>query len=171
MPVIWDTIQEIQRTARLMGYVTSIGGRRHHKPKPYYDNKQKRWVDGIYKMTNYQIQGAAAEVLKRALVNISKSGILDVIQLHLTVHDENVASIPMTHEGVEAAVELEKCMDLAYLDRLKVPIRAEGGIGSSWAAKHSEQEWQDLRIKHGFGSSRDMQKRLWKETGHKGEIA
>lgn len=170
LPVIGDTVKEIHREAKLMGYVTSIGGRRHHKPKPSWNPVTQKWDDHIYKMVNYKIQGSAAEVLKRALVLIYQSGALNTLRLHLTVHDENVCSVPMSKEGVEAAVELERCMNLAYLSELNVPIRAEGGIGMSWNGKHSEREWQDLRVKYGFGTSSDMQKALWKQTGHTTEI-
>lgn len=175
LPVIGDSVQEIQRSARLMGYVKSIGGRRHHKPKPFWNPKTKKWDDGMYKMTNYFIQGSAAEVLKKALVNMLKSGLIsglgdDDFKLHLTIHDENVASLPKNKKGVEMGVEMERCMNMAYLEQLSVPIRAEGGIGDSWDAKHSEQAWQDLRVQYGWGTSKEMQKRLWRETGHTTEI-
>lgn len=151
LPVVKDTMRYIENQARVQGYVTSIGGRRHHKPKSYF--KDGKWNDGIYKITNYLIQGGAAEVLKNALVKAWKLGLFNVLTMHISVHDENVFSVPKTKEGIEAAVELEKCMNESYNDRLLVPIKACGGIGENWGAKHAEEDWQKLREQYGFGRS------------------
>ena len=52
-----------------------------------------------------------------------------------------------------AAAELEACMNNAYKDRLKVPMKAVGGIGDNWNGKHAEDDWQKLREKYGLGRS------------------
>ena len=161
LPMLQTTCLNIQNEAKMFGYVTSLGGRRHHNPKATFDPSTGRWNNGLYKMTNYKIQGSASEVLKKALVTSWKSGVFDTLKMHLTVHDENVCSVPKTKEGVEAAVELERCMDMAYSEVLNVPIRATGGIGDNWNGKHSEDDWQKLRIEYGMGSSSDMQKQVW----------
>ena len=153
MPVIKDTMNYIQNLAKMQGYVESISGRRHHKPKPYYDPERGKWNDGIYKMTNYLIQGSAADILKRGLVDAWESGVFNTLKMHVTVHDENVCSVPKTHEGVEAAAALEACMNNAYKSRLLVPMKAVGGIGDSWDSKHAEEDWQKLRLEHGLGKS------------------
>lgn len=151
MPVVNDTMRHFEDVARTIGYVTSIGGRRHHKPKPVFVNG--KWNDGIYKMTNYMLQGSAAEILKRALVKCYNDGVFDVLTFHITVHDENVVSIPKTREGVEAAVYMEQCMNDSYKDVLRVPLKAVGGVGDDWGAKHSEEDWQNIREQYGFRRS------------------
>lgn len=167
LPIIAQTIQLIQNEARTFGYVTSLGGRRHHNPKPVFENG--RWNNGLYKMTNYKIQGGGADLLKQGLVLAWKEGVFNDITMHITVHDENVCSVPKTRAGIEAAAHLEECMDKAYYELLSVPIRAEGGLGDNWSAKHSEQAWQDARKQYGLESSSEMQQRLW-NVHHTGKI-
>lgn len=153
MPVIKDTMGYIQNLAKMQGFVTSISGRKHHKPKPYFDPAVGKWNDGLYKMTNYLIQGSASDILKKGLVDSWESGVFDVLKMHLTVHDENVCSVPKSKEGVEAAVHMEACMNNAYKDILTVPMKAVGGIGDSWDSKHAEDDWQNLREQYGFARS------------------
>ena len=140
MPVIKDTMLCIQNLAKVQGYVTSLSGRHHHRPRPYFDSTTGKWNDGIYKMTNYLIQGSAADILKKGLLDAWNSGVFNTLKMHITVHDENVCSVPKTKEGVEAAAELEACMNNAYKDRLKVPMKAVGGIGDNWNGKHAEDD-------------------------------
>ena len=153
MPVIKDTMLYIQNLATVQGYVESIGGRYHHRPRPYFDPTTGKWNEGLYKMTNYLIQGSAADILKKGLLDAWNSGVFNTLKMHITVHDENVCSVPKTKEGVEAAAELEACMNNAYKDRLLVPMKAVGGIGDNWNGKHAEDEWQNLREKYGLGRS------------------
>lgn len=153
MPVIKDTMLCIQNLAKVQGYVTSLSGRHHHRPRPYFDPTTGKWNDGIYKMTNYLIQGSAADILKKGLLDAWNSGVFNTLKMHITVHDENVCSVPKTKEGVEAAAELEACMNNAYKDRLSVPMKAVGGIGDNWNGKHAEDDWQKLREKYGLGRS------------------
>lgn len=153
MPVIEDTILSIQNIAKVYGYVESLSGRHHHRPSPYFDPTTGKWHDGLYKMTNYLIQGSAADILKKGLLDAWNSGVFNTLKMHITVHDENVCSVPKTKEGVEAAAELEACMNNAYKDRLLVPMKAVGGIGDNWNGKHAEDDWQKLREKYGLGRS------------------
>lgn len=153
MPVIKDTMTYIQNLAKAQGYVASIGGRYHHKPKPYFDPATGKWNDGIYKMTNYLIQGSASDILKKGLLDAWKEGVFNTLKMHITVHDENVCSVPKSREGVEAAAHLEACMNNAYKKQLTVPMKAVGGIGDSWNGKHAEDDWQALREKYGLGRS------------------
>lgn len=148
LPVVKDTMHWVEETTRMQGYVEGIGGRRHHKPKPTFVNG--RINDGIYKMTNYLFQGSAAEIIKRAMLNAWDDGVFDVLTMHIQVHDELVVSIPQSKEGVEAAVHMEECMNNSYKDRLSVPIKAVGGVGDDWGAKHAEEDWQQIREQYGF---------------------
>lgn len=148
LPVVKDTMNHINMMSKKQGYIKSIGGRIHHKPKPFFINGS--WNDGIYKMTNYLIQGSAADILKKGLVDAYKKGLFNILTLHLTVHDENVFSIPQDKEGVEAAVEFIQTMNASYKERLLVPMKVECGVGPNWGYKHSEKEWEELKEKYGF---------------------
>jgi DNA polymerase I-like protein with 3'-5' exonuclease and polymerase domains len=144
MPFVRATCDAISNEARVRGYVVSIGGRVHHKPKPQYDVETGRWNDGLYKMTNYKIQGLASDTLKRGLVDAYEVGLLDILKLHATVHDENVLSIPYTIEGIQAAQEFQMCMENAYKDRWTVPIRTSGDVGPSWGYQ-KDDIWLEMK--------------------------
>jgi twinkle protein len=129
-PVIKDTMRWVEFVVKQSGYIRSIGNRVHHKPKSYFMNGKMN--DGIYKMTNYLIQGSCADLLKAALVKAYKDGVFNVLKLHLTVHDENVVSIPKTNEGTDAALHLKECMEKAYSERMLVPMRVAVEVGPNW---------------------------------------
>lgn len=143
LPVVKDTMNYVQNLAKRQGFVKSIGNRIHHKPKAYFIDG--RWNDGIYKMTNYLIQGSAADILKKGLVDALDAGVFKVLTMHITVHDENVVSIPYNKIGTEAAMEFQKCMNDSYHERLTVPMKAEGGVGPNWGYKHAEQIWENMK--------------------------
>jgi DNA polymerase-1 len=129
-PVIRETMRAIEAEAQNTGHVTSIGGRRHHKPKPYF--MDGKWNSGIYKVTNYLIQGSAAEILKKGLVDCWKAGVFGTLKLHMTIHDENVVSVPYNKEGYEAALEMQRLMTDAYKERLSIPMVVNVEGGANW---------------------------------------
>jgi DNA polymerase I-like protein with 3'-5' exonuclease and polymerase domains len=142
-PVIKDTMAWAQAVTKQNGSIMSIGGRVHHKPRPVYEDG--RWNDGLYRMTNYLIQGSAAEILKKGLVKGWKDGVFNVLKLHLTVHDENVPSIPYNMLGVEAALHFQhECMETAYADRLLVPLKVVGEVGPNWGWWKGDI-WEDMQ--------------------------
>jgi len=121
MTFVKPTVMAIQAMAQRDKGVRSIGGRWHHGPP-----------DGTswYKMTNYLIQGSAADINKMGLRDAWKQGIFKVLKVHLTVHDETVCSVPKTKEGLEAVEALQRCM--CDCVRLKVPVIVEPGIARNW---------------------------------------
>jgi DNA polymerase-1 len=142
LPVIKDTMNWAQQVTQQTGYIRSIGGRVHHKPRPVYENG--RWNNGLYKMTNYLIQGSASEILKLGLIDAWDAGVFDVLRLHLTVHDENVVSIPYNKQGTDAARELQYLMEAAYKEVLLVPMKAVGEVGPTWGYWESDI-WTDMQ--------------------------
>lgn len=132
LPVIRDTMQIVQEISKIQGYIMTIGGRYQHKPKPMWDPITGKVNDFIYKMLNKLIQGSAADILKFAILRAFEAGIFDVLPFHITVHDENVVSIPYNKEGTEAAIELKHIMDTSFIDKLKVPMKAAAEVGPNW---------------------------------------
>jgi DNA polymerase-1 len=141
LPVIKDTMKRIELIVQQQGYIRSIGGRAHHKPKPIFDNG--KWNTGMYRMTNYEIQGTASDILKKALVNAYEDGIFDTMPLHLTVHDEIDVSVPYNKAGTEAMKELKHIMESTYKSRLNVPMRANIEVGANWGA-WSDKIWKEM---------------------------
>lgn len=132
LPVIRDTMKVIENIAKMQGYVMTIGGRYQHKPKPQYDPATGKINDFIYKMLNKLIQGSAADILKFALLAAWDAGVFDILKMHLTVHDENVVSVPFNKIGTEACVELKRIMDMSFHSVLKVPMKAACELGPNW---------------------------------------
>jgi DNA polymerase I-like protein with 3'-5' exonuclease and polymerase domains len=121
----------IENTIRNQGYMISIGGRIRHKPPPEL-NQHGRWSVPYYKMTCVLIQGSAAEILKKGLADAMDAGVFNVTPMHLSVHDENVISIPFNKTGTEAAQELIHCMEQSYHERLTVPLTSSCEVGPNW---------------------------------------
>jgi|SRR5262245_16974743 len=144
MPFVKATCDAIMNEARTRGYVVSIGGRVHHKPKPYYDPDLGRYNTGLYKMPNYKIQGLCSDTIKRGLVDGYEAGVFDYLKLYATVHDENVIGIPYTKAGIEAAIEFQQYMENAFKDRWTVPIFTSATAGKSWGYDE-EDVWNAMK--------------------------
>jgi DNA polymerase-1 len=86
-----------------------------------------------YRALNARIQGSAADMMKRAMVAIHKAGLLKVLRLHLTVHDELIASVPKTPAGYGAFAEMQHIMETT--SPLAIPVIAEAKLGKNWGAK------------------------------------
>lgn len=160
MPVVRDTMKWCETLAQQMGYVQCLGGRKLHKPKPQYDPATGKINDFVYKMLNKLIQGSAAYILKYALRDTFKAGIFDVCTMHITVHDENVISIPFNKVGAEAAAEMKHIMDMSFHNELLVPMKACGEVGPNWGY-WSDDIWNEM-LKGNFDTS--LFNKNYKET-------
>ncbi len=124
VPFVRPTCKAIEMTGERRGFVRSIGGRKQRVP-----------ADGkLYKLVNYLVQGSASDILKEGLVRGWEAGVFNVLKMHLTVHDENVFSIPKTKEGVEAAKEFADIMTSPFSEKLTVPLRVDTEVGYNWSA-------------------------------------
>lgn len=144
LPVIRETMRFVQDISKMQGYVKTIGGRYQHKPKAVYDHVTGKMNDFIYKMLNKLIQGSAADILKFALLKAYQSGVFDVLKMHLTVHDENVVSVPYNRIGAEANGELKRIMDMSFHDKLLVPMKAACELGPNWGY-WDHDIWDDMQ--------------------------
>ncbi len=120
LPFVKPTIQSIENVALKRGYVYTLAHRRQRLRDP----------DKVYTMVNYLIQGSAADIFKKGMVDAWDAGVFDVLIPHAPVHDEIVFSIPKTKEGYEACEELARCMANAY--PMHVPIGVDTEIGNDW---------------------------------------
>jgi DNA polymerase-1 len=120
-PYIKATMQAVSSVAQRRGYIKTILNRRNR----LLDKKK------AYIMFARLIQGSAADLMKKAMLDNYKAGIFDVLHPHLTVHDELDVSIPVTDEGFEAFEEMKYIMETAI--KLKVPVKVDAEIGTNWA--------------------------------------
>lgn len=85
----------------------------------------------LYAALNARIQGSAADLMKKAMVDIHESGALDVLGApFLTIHDELDGSFPNTKAARAALAEIKHLMENAV--ELLLPLRADGSTGANW---------------------------------------
>jgi len=84
-----------------------------------------------YRALNAVLQGGAADMMKKAMVDSHKAGIFDVLKPLTTVHDEMNVSVPDTPAGRFAFGELKHIMETCL--PLRVPVIADGGLGKNWS--------------------------------------
>lgn len=137
IPFVDPTCRLIIQTGERRGYVRTLSGRRQRMPLD----------GGAYKLVNYLIQGSAADLLKKGLVDAWDKGVFKVLKLHAQIHDEIVFSIPKTKEGYKACCTLYDCMAHAY--DLRIPIGVDTEIGPDWGHcdmdnwEAFEQKWKE----------------------------
>ena len=105
-------------------------GRRRHLPEINSRNPSIR-AAAERAAYNFPIQGAAADILKVAMVNLAQRIRKDFkdTQIVLTVHDELVCEVP-TKQTEEFARAIKEVMEGAY--KLDVPMTVDVEIGSNW---------------------------------------
>jgi len=149
LPFLKETVNTATRVAQHRGYVKTILGRRRRfdqwEPSDYNLAKQtipttKEKALEItnrvqraktYKAFNAADQGSAADIIKKAMVDVWESGVCDILGPPLlTVHDELDVSIPITNSGKEAFKEMKHIMETAV--PLKVPIIVDLETGENW---------------------------------------
>lgn len=96
-------------------------------------NRRRRFGkgDSTHKALNALCQGSAADIMKKAMVDVWKSGVCVVLGAPLlTVHDELNFSVPDSKLGLEAINETRRLMENAV--RLKVPTSCDFEFGPDW---------------------------------------
>ena len=84
-----------------------------------------------YKAFNSLIQGSSADIMKKAMVDVWKSGVCEVLGPPLlTVHDELDFSVPNTKEGKEAIQKVKEIMENTI--KLNVPLEVDMEVGPNW---------------------------------------
>lgn len=84
----------------------------------------------IYKLTNYLVQGSAAEVLKLKLVELAQAGVLNYMRL--PVHDEIILEAPLDEVDNIAHTVLGVMNDDSLFS---IPITASLATGRRWGTK------------------------------------
>jgi DNA polymerase-1 len=111
------TLDLAKETARNRGYVFTILGRRARFP-----GKQR-----THSSLNRIVQGTAADINKRVMVEIYKRRVELGLTLRMTVHDELDADL----DDPGMLPEIDRAFNMQYIP-LKVPILWSAEIGPSW---------------------------------------
>ena len=113
--------------ARETGVVTTMFGRRRRVPELTSRNGQIR-AAAERATVNLPIQGTAADILKRAMIDIHTNLPSDAAMI-LTVHDELLFEVP--DETAESAVAFVRDR-MESVVALAVPLTVDVGVGRSW---------------------------------------
>jgi DNA polymerase-1 len=137
-PGIRDYMERTKEFCRDHGYVDTIFGRRCFIPGIRDKNPARRQF-AERAAINAPLQGAAADIVKRAMVRIPEALARHKLsaRMLLQVHDELLFEVKDSEVEKTARV-VRETMENAPLPAvaLSVPIVAEAGIGSNWADAH-----------------------------------
>ena len=133
-PGVKAFMDRTRESARELGYVETVFGRRLYLPEINHRNGQRRQY-AERTAINAPMQGTAADIIKLAMIETHRwigEGELDV-RLIMQVHDELVFEV--REDQVEAArPRIEACM--TGVAELRVPLVVETGVGINWDEAH-----------------------------------
>jgi DNA polymerase-1 len=130
-PAVRAFIDDLLASARHTGVVKTMFGRRRLAPDLNNRNQQLR-SRAEREAVNLPIQGTAADILKRAMIDVhaalpSLAG--GRTRMILTVHDELLFEAPR-ETADESASALREIMERAV--PLRVPLTVDVGVGENW---------------------------------------
>ena len=138
-PGIRDYMEGTKKSARALGYVTTIFGRRIHYPEI---NTKNPSVRGNLERAaiNAPIQGSAADIIRRAMIRMPgalAAANLNSARMLLQVHDELVFEV--NDDEVEATIKtvktvMERAAEPAV--QLSVPIHVDAHAAKNWEEAH-----------------------------------
>ena len=126
-PAVRTYIDTVVEQARTTGVVTTMWGRRRLVPELTSRNGQIR-AAAERATINMPIQGTAADILKRAMIDIHAT-LGARARMILTVHDELLFEVSESAAPGVARFVRDRMEQAATLD---VPLTVDVGVGSNW---------------------------------------
>ena len=127
-------MDETRQSAKSLGYVETVFGRRLYLPEINSPNGPRR-AGAERAAINAPMQGTAADLIKLSMNKVQQ--VLDAEQrgtkMIMQVHDELVFEVPES-EVPWLKTEIPRLM--ASVAKLKVPLLAEVGLGANWDEAH-----------------------------------
>lgn len=125
-----DYMERVVAEAKDKGYSETIFGRRRYLPELSSSNHNMR-AFGERVARNMPIQGAAADIIKLAMIRVENRLEKENLRarLILQVHDELIVEAP-EEEAQQVAALLKEEMENAV--QLSVPMVADANIGKTW---------------------------------------
>ncbi len=130
LPGVRRYIDEIVATARDMGYVETLLGRK--RPLPEIGSSDSRASSYAERAAvNTPIQGSAADIIKLAMIDLAPRlrGLSAESRMLLQVHDELVLEVPEAEVAPVAGL-LREVMESAF--ELDVPLTVDVAAGRNW---------------------------------------
>ncbi|WP_167202223.1 DNA polymerase I [Actinomyces respiraculi] len=127
---VHDYLEDVVEQARRDGYTETMLGRRRYLPDLTSDNRQRREMAERAAL-NAPIQGSAADIVKRAMINVADR--LEALGLSsrilLQIHDELLLEVA---PGEASAVEEVVRQMMSGAAHLSVPLDVSVGMGRTW---------------------------------------
>ncbi|HVA96714.1 MAG TPA: DNA polymerase [Candidatus Acidoferrales bacterium] len=118
------------KTAHINGVAETLLGRRRY----VFENPKRRFIDNGMRrvLMNYPIQGTAADLTKKAMVDVYNliSKQFPDVSLLLQIHDDLVFEIPDDKNQTQTIKTIQKVLCTVY--PLSVPMEVEIKIGKQW---------------------------------------
>ncbi len=133
-PGVRRYMEETRRQAREAGFVETVFGRRLYLPEIQSRNQALRQY-AERSAINAPMQGTAADIIKRAMIEVDswlQSSRIPA-RLIMQVHDELVLEV--ADDAVAALVEPLRA-HMAQAATLAVPLKVDVGIGRNWDEAH-----------------------------------
>ncbi len=129
-PSIKLFMEDIVKKCKQDGYVTTLMGRKRFVPEIDSHNFNIKSFGERIAM-NTPIQGSAADIIKKAMLDITEE--LKTLKLEskliLQVHDELIFEVPINEEEIMLKMVKDKMENVL---KLNVPLIAEAKSGQSW---------------------------------------
>jgi DNA polymerase I-like protein with 3'-5' exonuclease and polymerase domains len=117
-PKTYGKLDDLHRKYPHRGYVVTIDGRRGRFPTAWK----------LHKALNFVIQGSAADINKRKVIDLRKEADYTGFLLRINNHDEVVGDI----ENEEGARRVQQVLNRQSHPQLKIPILWDVNTGANW---------------------------------------
>ena len=133
-PGVRRYMEETRETARRLGFVSTVFGRRLYLPEINARNAQRRQY-AERSAINAPMQGTAADIIKRAMIGVAAwlENQRPQARLIMQVHDELVIEVP-DDQAADVGAAVTRIMEAAA--SLRVPLRVDQGLGANWDEAH-----------------------------------
>ncbi len=128
-PDVRDFLQGVVEQARTDGYTTTILGRRRYLPELTSSNFRDRQA-GERMALNAPIQGSAADVIKKAMIDLDPLLVPLESQMLLQIHDELVIEVP--EERLDPVIDTTRRI-MERVVKLRVPLKVDIASGRTLA--------------------------------------
>lgn len=137
-PKIFQYTERVLESARSLGYVETLTGRRRYFPEIHSKNFSIRNA-AERAAVNTPIQGTAADMIKLAMVQIDKSILTRSLRsrMILQVHDELLFDMPIDEQHeLSSLVKFAMIAAAEAVGIKEVPIVVDIGVGENWLSAH-----------------------------------
>jgi DNA polymerase-1 len=137
-PKIFQYTERVLESARSLGYVETLTGRRRYFPEIHSKNFSIRNA-AERAAVNTPIQGTAADMIKLAMVQIDKSISTRNLRsrMILQVHDELLFDMPIDEQHeLSSLVKSAMIAGAEAVGIKEVPIVVDIGVGENWLSAH-----------------------------------